>query len=511
MDFKLSRESVSVNEVIYDGVSEQSVEVDYILPDYYPDIFKILKCSLTPMVVSYNSSGNKLNYDVAVQIKVLYVSQQDNCIKCIDQKYTYSKTVDLNGDCENAAVMIQPKVDYCNCRAVNERRLDIRAAVSCKITVKKTNYTEMVNNAEGMGIQLQKNSMKCIGESVNKNKQFVVREDVEVGASKPAIESILRQNAVPTETEYKVIANKVIVKSKIKLSALYSSGDNLEETETLIPVSQIVDFAGISEEYQCIMNIRVQLCELTPIKGSDGESHSMSCEMIIGIDCAAYKESEISLITDIYSTLYECESEIKPIKLEMMPQCAEKDFTVKSQIESGEEISSVKSAWTSINDISTRINENNELMIYGTLNVSVLANDADNNALMLDKSEVFEHTIPFDILSSNAVVSIEAMILSTSYTMQSGKQVDVSSDVYVKICVNNTMELKAAYNITVDDSKAKENDNTYALKVYYADPGESVWKIAKKYNTSINAIINENDIEDEVISERKMLLIPITE
>ena len=44
MDLKINREMLSVSEKIYDGVQEQSVELDYILPDYYPDIFKLIKC-----------------------------------------------------------------------------------------------------------------------------------------------------------------------------------------------------------------------------------------------------------------------------------------------------------------------------------------------------------------------------------------------------------------------------------------------------------------------------------
>ena len=48
MDLKINREMIAVNECIFNGVQEQSVELDYILPDYYPDIFKLVKCCVTP-------------------------------------------------------------------------------------------------------------------------------------------------------------------------------------------------------------------------------------------------------------------------------------------------------------------------------------------------------------------------------------------------------------------------------------------------------------------------------
>ena len=46
MELKLNKEIVSVKEAIFDGMQEQSVELDYILPDYYPEIFKLIKCQM---------------------------------------------------------------------------------------------------------------------------------------------------------------------------------------------------------------------------------------------------------------------------------------------------------------------------------------------------------------------------------------------------------------------------------------------------------------------------------
>ena len=37
-----TKKSVCVDEIIFDGQTEQGVELDYVLPDYCPDIFKVL-------------------------------------------------------------------------------------------------------------------------------------------------------------------------------------------------------------------------------------------------------------------------------------------------------------------------------------------------------------------------------------------------------------------------------------------------------------------------------------
>ena len=43
MDYMMDRGMLGLQEVIYDGCQEQAVDLDISLPDYCPDIQKILK------------------------------------------------------------------------------------------------------------------------------------------------------------------------------------------------------------------------------------------------------------------------------------------------------------------------------------------------------------------------------------------------------------------------------------------------------------------------------------
>ena len=64
-------------------------------------------------------------------------------------------------------------------------------------------------------------------------------------------------------------------------------------------------------------------------------------------------------------------------------------------------------------------------------------------------------------------------------------------------------------DVTVDEETVKEVDKNTALTIYYCDTGEEVWQIAKRYNTSVDAIMQSNDLEDDRIGDKRTLLIPI--
>ena len=129
MDFKVNKETISVSECIYEGMQEQGIELDYILPDYYADIFRLVRCEAVPTVTDYSINGDKLNYELRCDIRILYCSESGGALQCVNQKQTFSKTLDLGKICENPSIELTPKTDYINYRALNKRRLDLRGAV----------------------------------------------------------------------------------------------------------------------------------------------------------------------------------------------------------------------------------------------------------------------------------------------------------------------------------------------------------------------------------------------
>lgn len=61
----------------------------------------------------------------------------------------------------------------------------------------------------------------------------------------------------------------------------------------------------------------------------------------------------------------------------------------------------------------------------------------------------------------------------------------------------------------MDDSVKKERDGDYSIKLYFGVENEAVWDIAKRYSTSVSAVMEENELPGEKLESGGMLLIPI--
>ena len=91
--------------------------------------------------------------------------------------------------------------------------------------------------------------------------------------------------------------------------------------------------------------------------------------------------------------------------------------------------------------------------------------------------------------------------------MTDNNRIDLRIEIKLNSTVlkRNTAELMT--NIDFDKSKIKEKKHS-AITIYFSDKNESVWDIARKYNTTTDAIKAENEITENTIKENLMLLIP---
>ena len=92
MNLKVNKEPVRFTEKICGCTQEQSIELDYVLPDYYPEIFRIIKCCAEPKITSCAANGDRITYELTVCLKIIYCSENSSRPEAIDQKLVYSRT-----------------------------------------------------------------------------------------------------------------------------------------------------------------------------------------------------------------------------------------------------------------------------------------------------------------------------------------------------------------------------------------------------------------------------------
>lgn len=515
MELKVNKEPVRSGERICSSTQEQSVELDYVLPDYYPEIFRIIRCSAEPEITAVAVNGSRVTYELTVRLRVIYCSEENGSPEAVEQKLVYSRTVDTDRMAENPRVYVNAVTDHVNCRAVNRRRIDVRGAITVNICVIGVTETEIVSEAFGSNIQLRKKSCTCPARIITSQKRVTVSDDLTVSETAPPVGNILRTSAELISSDKKMIAGKAAAKGELRISAVYTSpGSDSEAPVTTmqfsLPFSQLVELEGLDDDYECMINTSVISCELRPASEGDGNSRQLECEVLLLIDCLAVKMAAYEIACDEYSTSHASSHTTVPVRIESSPVPIDSSISVKGICENKDSpLSEIYAAWCNVSGVKIAAAENG-LTASGKAVLTVMG-QAENGDFVICETDIpVEETLPAPIskITSAAEIKAALSVTSCSYTITSDNTAEVRAEIAVRGYFTDFTEIEAITDITVDETSPREQKEDYALRLYFAESGEELWDIAKRYGASMLRIIEENELDGDALSEAKMLLIP---
>ena len=513
MDLKLTKETVPVAEMICDTVQEQPVELDYILPDYCPDIFRLIRCEAVPVITESTVSGERLTYELRCDIHILYCGEDGSAVQSVEQQRTFTRTADLGKSVERPDVRITAKTDHISFRAVNKRRLDMRGAVSIKINVSGEQAQEVVSDAAGMNIQLRKMPVNYAAQRLSAVKNVRVEENIELTAAQPDIISVINCRCSAEKCEIKLISGKLLAKGEADVELLYAgeSGGEMyvEPMRFSMSYSQIIDVEGLDDSFDCSVAPEAVSCDVGVISGSD--NRVLRCEAELRLSCRAVKTATVMIAEDAFSTVYPCSVEMSEIKAEQIPVVYDESIRHIVRLAEGENVPlKIYAMWSEPKNINAHIGDDGcSVAISGMLVYSMAAKESTGGIAMPDREEAFEEVIALPDNISGAEVAAEVSVRETSYDISAEGVLTAKADMAVRLSVYSSDSIRAVTNIAIDDSSRKERDGDYAIKLYFGSENEMVWDIAKRYSTSVSAIMEENDLTGDRLENGGMLLIPI--
>lgn len=515
MELKISKETVPASVRVFEGVQEQSVELDYILPDYYPDIFRLVRYEVCPVVTEWSLSGDKLSYGLRCDIRILYCGEGDSVLRSVTQTQSFQKIIELDRDCDAPEVRLIPKTDHINCRAVNKRRLDLRGAVSVKASVCCETRQEVISDVSGMNIQLRRVPVRYASKRLSADKLLRITEETELPPAQPAVMSIISCRCSAGDCEKKMISGKLLAKGEITVDLLYSceqdGSGTVEPLRFTLPYSQIIDIDGLDDTYECSVTPEIVTCDVSPAAGKNGDNRMIRCEAELRLLCRAVKTASVMVGTDAYSTVYPCEVSFSEIRARQLPTVYDEGFRHTAKLAEGESVpGTVYSMWCSPKNINTRTGDDGRsVIVSGMLTYSMAARDSSGMISMPDKDETFEETISIGDDISGSEVSAEIAARDVSYNISPEGVLTAKADISAKISVTGSSAIRAVSSIEADGSVRKTRDGDYAIKLYFGVPDEDVWDIAKRYSTSVKAIMEENELDGDKLRTSGMLIIPI--
>lgn len=506
----LNNETIKIGfcETVYESPAEQPLDADISLPDYCPEIQRILKCTVTPGITGVQNSSGRVTADVNAVVRILYAGENGK-ISGYEQSYPVQKFIESPKITSDSAVSVTAKTDYVNCRAVNPRRIDIRAMLGFVFKAVKKRNEEILCSSSGAGIQTQMNEVNFASLTGVCERAFNIGEVIEIPNEKNPGLQIMNVSACAVSTETKIINNKALIKGECTVKIYYISEENgaVDSVEHSMPISQIAELDGINENSLSTLKLNVCSCEAALKADSSGEMRLIDLNARLTAYIAAFEETPVTLICDAYSTDYEVRNTPKSIEVLNFNGKIDTSFTNKIVLESiGVSVDCVLAVWC--DDLRYNFTaKDDKCAVSGTYLATVVYRDSENQAGVIQKPVDFDCSVKMNEKADRIVCHAGVQISGCSCVVTGDSRLELKTEILMSGLVFTSTVKKYIGSVEISGENEKREKNC-ALTIYYCEKGESLWDIARRYGTTVEAVMKENNTDSNITEKDGMLLIP---
>lgn len=508
------KENLQFQQFIEENCSKVELKDEYLIPDTHPDVEEILMIEAKPVITDKEVMGDKLIVEGNIEYNIIYIpGEEGENINSVKYTEKFSDSINVEDLEHKINYDIECKVEHIDSKIMNERKIEIESEVKICYSMSKNNEFEVVENLESAsGIQVLKDSETINRLIMNKDTQLISKSMIRVGMDKPQINKIINYSVILHKKEIKVSEDKVFLSCYCKLNILYSGGEN-KELFTLnddVYISKEEEVDGVKENIISYALFDIENIDISIEEDDLGEARIVNTELTIRANMKGYSDEKMDILEDAYSTKFPIELVKENHDLSLIHSIKTMETSIKDNLyvkEGDLKPEYIQYLFGYITDVNKTIVDN-KINLDGMIKVVILyKTNSDEKMYGTLKGDIpFTTTIDMPGINKNMKTAVKYYLEEVESYIEANT---------IAIRANISVSAKAGYDVKrefISDVLEKEGEvkgNDASVIIYVVSKGETLWKLAKKFNTTVDELVKINSIEDpEVINEGDKLIIP---
>lgn len=487
------KENLCVNKLVATKKEVILVEGDMIVPDSKPDILNTICTSGVVCIYKKEVLEEKVRIDGNINTYIMYMADDSkDKVRGLTTSLDFSESIQIANCKEGMNCKLNTKLKSIEAKVINGRKVGIKAAIEIEINIYSNEEVEIVNNVQNAeDIQILKEDLK-VNSLVGMGDTKIYAKDTVNIDNVDNLTEILKADVAIGEKNVKISYNKILTKSEASIKIMYLTEDNrINNITAKIPVVGFIDIPNVTEENMCDVDYEIKNIVLKP---NSAEEHSIYIELEISAAATVYEEKEINLIQDLYSpsenltfnkkrittitnkkTIRETKQVREKVNIEGIENRSIIDVDVVPMIEKE-------------NQLNNKINYEGELELRFILSNSDL--QVDNRVVKIP----FNYTVEEQCGDDNINRNMEMEITNQDFIVQEGGVVNSNIDITMNLNSYRSANMNIIDEIQTDGEREAED---YSILMYIVKKDDTLWKIAKRFGSTVEDIARINGIEDE--------------
>lgn len=488
MEINTTKETLNVNKIICEKKEMINIQGDMIVPDSKPDILNTITTSGNVCIYKKEITDGKIRLDGNILTYIMYLADEDkDNIRGLNTGLDFSESINIPELQNGMQVDVFSKVKLIECKVINGRKIGIKATIELYMKIYSKESVEIMTTVDDENIQVLSQNMKINSLLGDGTTKAYIKENIAVPSTDNLAE-ILNMQINLVDKDIKISYNKVLAKSEVEIKMVYLTEDGrICKSSTKLPLIGFIDMPNIKEENICET---VYTIKNIVIKPNSVEEHTIYIELEAEILCMAYEEREIKVIEDMYCPGKKMELSKTIINTVTDKQCKKNICNINEQLN----IPELENGTIVNVEINPIINKESKLkgkiIFVGELELNLIF--IDNSAVVVNSKKV---NIPFEQTIDNI---LENCKIDTNIEINSQEILNQAGNVNVNLDLNfSTNSYRSATIPVINDISEQEDDEQqdYSVIIYVVKTGDTLWKIAKRFGSTMDDIIRVNGIE----------------
>ena len=468
-----------------------------VVPDTEEDIGKIASVQADVLLKSKDLGGRGVLVSGEARAFLLVITEQQNKLSLLRLSKTF--TVDLELPEQSAELLTQAmlQVQAVDARILNPRKVsvsfDLNAALFCYRSESLPVESDLPD-AHREGLHVRREETDVLLPNAICEKTFALTEQFPFPSGRPVPARLVSEQTVFSVQDCQLIGSKAILKGTATASVVYltEEADCPIQTDFTTPFSQIVE---LNEERMDNSSISISLTgsyyELT--ESINGEK-VLDMEVHALIQMLSSGSVNFRRITDAYSNRMPLKEETESLQLKNSGQEAQICLHASETLNVMEDCKEVLGILPSV---SRAAQEQGKLS--AAVNFDIVYRLTDGLISAVRRTVLLEGSCgsPSDRITQVRIDNFQ--------TLADGAELKAEFDLLFDLLHSEDVELRRLCAVELAEDSPYSAD-AFATLTLVRDEGESLWELAKRYHSSVEAIQQENAPESG--EKSAFLLIP---
>ena len=509
------KENVQYEQLLRESTTNNVLKGEYLIKDSHPDVNEILGVEAKVVISNKEILADKVMVEGQVNYVVLYASVDESevaRVNSVELSEKFADYLELKGEEHKILCDVECVIEHIQANIMNERKISIDGVRLTKWLVYKIGEFEFVKDIVGNeDVQIQKKNEEINQLKGKVDMELMGNSMIKVTMDKPEIDQILKVSLNLHKKEVRIGDSKVYFGCYCKIEALYKGKDcdDILVLQDDVYLSKEEELVGVNSDMIASYQVDIVNYDCLICPDDLGESRVLNVEFVAKGVIRVLSCEKVEVVKDAYSPKYEMNLVKNNTEISLIHGITPSEVIIKDNLylkNEDDKLGTIILAYGSPM-VTDKTIEDDRVKIEGLLKVSVLYKTTDENS----KFDMCSGEIPFSTTvelkginkDMNLVCNVQLENLdATSEANTIGVRATLSVLAKVSYDVNKDWIIDVVAN---DEEKKSKK---CSVTIYCINKGDTLWNLAKKYNTTIDEIMNINEIEnqDELIAGKKIII-----